>query len=188
MSKPMSIFRAIAFMGIVAFLSFDFSPSNNADGYIDRYRDLAIVEMYRTGIPASITLAQGLHESNYGTSPLATNANNHFGIKCKVRWRGKTYLHKDDDYDSAGRLAKYCFRSYDSDIDSYVDHSNFLTGRLHYQELFSYHNTDYRSWAFGLKRCGYATDPNYAQKIISKIEKYGLDQYDKWDNPLNSHR
>ena len=180
----MSILRFCSVICVLILFSFNYSSDNAADGYIERYRDLAIVEMYRTGIPASITLAQGLHESNYGTSPLAIYANNHFGIKCKPQWRGKTFFHKDDDYDNYGRLVNSCFRSYESDIDSYVDHSNFLVTRDLYKELFYYHKTDYSSWAYGLKRCGYATDPNYAKKLISKIEKYGLAQYDRWDNPL----
>ena len=101
--------------------------------YIDKYRDLAIAEMYRTGIPASIILAQGLHESNNGQSSLATEANNHFGIKCKSYWVGMTYYHKDDDYDRKGKIKDSCFRAYGSALESYVDHSNFLktTKNLH---------------------------------------------------------
>ena len=166
-------------------VSFSFTPESGAHYYIDQYRDLAIVEMYRSGIPASITLAQALHESNYGTSELVHSANNHFGIKCKSTWIGDTYFYEDDDYDQYGNLMKSCFRSYDTDIDSYVDHSNFLMGRSNYHALFSYGKTDYVSWAHGLKKSGYATDPNYAEKLIKKIEKYRLDQYDRWDNPLS---
>ncbi len=180
----MLILRVFIFVLTISFLSFNIAPESAAYSYIDQYRDLAVVEMYRSGIPASITLAQGLHESNYGTSELARLANNHFGIKCKTNWLGETYFYEDDDYDHYGNLIQSCFRSYEADIDSYVDHSNFLMYRHHYQELFSLSRHDYVGWAYGLKKCGYATDPQYAQKLIKKIEKFGLDQYDYWENPL----
>ena len=154
--------------------------------YIETYKDLAIVEMYRSGIPASIILAQALHESNYGMSPLAVNANNHFGIKCKTYWIGQKYYHKDDDFDDHGRLTDSCFRSYTSTLESYVDHSNFLMSSANYTELFNYNRTDYVSWANGLKLCGYATDTRYASKIISKIEKYDLYQYDVYESPYRT--
>jgi len=169
---------------MISAVSFTYTPENGAYFYIGQYRDLAIVEMYRSGIPASITLAQALHESNYGTSQLAQAANNHFGIKCKSSWVGETYFYEDDDYDNRGKLIASCFRSYETDIDSYVDHSNFLMSRPNYGRLFSFQRTDYKSWAYGLKQSGYATDPDYASKLITKIEKYGLDQYDHWENPL----
>ena len=181
----MSVPRVIAFLFIITFVSFDSTPESGAFNYINKYRDLAIVEMYRTGIPASITLAQALHESNYGTSDLALKAKNHFGIKCKSDWIGGTYFHEDDDLDRYGRLIKSCFRSYDESIDSYVDHSNFLVTRPHYRELFTLDKYDYLAWSYGLKRAGYATDPLYAEKLIEKIEKYGLNEYDYWENPLN---
>ena len=151
--------------------------------YIQQYKDLAIVEMHRTGIPASITLAQGLHESNAGKSPLAINANNHFGIKCKSYWNGQTYFHKDDDTDAFGRLTESCFRSYETAVESYVDHSNFLQQSSHYAPLFDFEKTDFVSWAWGLKQCGYATDPNYAIKLIQLIHKYDLTVYDTAENP-----
>lgn len=173
----------ILFVVVVLFSSY-YSSDEAADYYIDQYKDLAIIEMYRTGIPASITLAQGLHESNYGRSPLAREAKNHFGIKCKNDWFGKTFYHKDDDYDQKGVLQPSCFRSYNTDIDSYVDHSNFLMSRDHYSTLFLLSKFDYKGWAHGLKTSGYATDPGYASKLISKIERYGLNQYDKAVNPL----
>ncbi len=154
------------------------------DAYVDKYRDLAIVEMYRSGVPASITLAQALHESSIGNSDLAIHANNHFGIKCKSYWTGKTYQHKDDDYDEDGNLMHSCFRSYDSVLDSYIDHTNFLKSSSNYRELFYYNQTDYTSWAHGLKKCGYATDGAYAQKLIDKINKYQLYVYDTYANPL----
>ena len=180
----MYILRSLIFLCAIFSLSFNYTPESGAYHYINKYRDLAIVEMYRSGIPASITLAQALHETNYGTSKLATIAKNHFGIKCKSNWIGDTYFHRDDDYDNRGNLIKSCFRSYDIDIDSYVDHSNFLMSRPRYSMLFQYDQTDYVSWAHGLKSSGYATDPRYAEKLIAKVKRYGLDEYDRWDNPL----
>lgn len=162
----------------------DSKKSNATEDYINKYKELAVVEMHRSGIPASIILAQGLHESNYGKSPLAQKANNHFGIKCKNYWMGQRYYHKDDDLNDQGKLIESCFRKYTSDIDSYVDHSNFLMQSKNYTELFKYPNTDYISWAIGLKSSGYATDPNYAEKLVKKIEKYKLYQYDYWPYPL----
>ncbi len=169
---------------ILLFSSFDYNPEAAAYEYIESYKDLAIVEMYRSGIPASITLAQGLHESNYGTSKLATEANNHFGIKCKSYWTGKTYYHKDDDLNKKGELMESCFRAYDSDIDSYIDRSNFLMQTERYAPLFSYSHTDYIGWAYGLKLCGYATDDNYSQKLLDKIEKYNLQEFDTAEDPF----
>lgn len=154
-------------------------PEDAAASYIETYKDLAIVEMHRSGVPASITLAQALHESNYGMSDLATKANNHFGIKCKAYWQGDTYKHKDDDYIN-GRLIKSCFRSYDTALDSYIDHSNFLMHTSHYQPLFALDRYDYKAWAHGLKSCGYATDKRYAEKLIRQIERYNLQDYDYW--------
>jgi len=168
-------------------LVFIMSPSkesNLSKNYIDRYKELAVVEMHRSGIPASIILAQGLHESNYGRSPLATKANNHFGIKCKNYWMGQRYYHLDDDYDDQGKLLESCFRKYENSLDSYVDHSNFLMKSTNYENLFNYPNTDYISWAIGLKKAGYATDPKYAEKLVKKIEQYELYQYDFWPYPL----
>lgn len=160
-----------------------FSPNVDtlANDYISKHRDLAVSEMHRSGIPASITLAQALHESNYGTSDLAVKANNHFGIKCKKYWNGKTYLHKDDDLDRSGNLIHSCFRSYNSTSDSYIDHTEFLSNSSNYIKLFEYSKTDYLNWAHGLKKSGYATDPDYAIKLIKKIEKYDLSKYDFWD-------
>ena len=146
--------------------------------YIETYKYLAIDEMNRTGIPASIILAQAIVESNSGTSELAVQANNHFGIKCKSYWRGNTYYHKDDDRNSQGILVESCFRKYDHTIASFIDHSNFLVNTLHYRSLFNYARTDYKNWARGLKRCGYATDKKYAEKLIKEIEKNHLQEYD----------
>lgn len=166
----------------------EMTPRSNEDhaaySYIEQYSELAVVEMHRSGIPASITLAQGLLESSNGQSDLATNANNHFGIKCKSYWRGMTYYHKDDDKNAKGQLINSCFRAYDNAIDSYVDHTNFLKESDRYSILFSFSTTDYISWAHGLKSCGYATDPNYATKVIARIEQFQLDRYDYWPYPL----
>ncbi len=147
--------------------------------YIDQFARLAVMEMHRSGVPASITLAQGIHESQSGQSPLARKANNHFGIKCKAYWEGPTYLHKDDDRNARGHLIASCFRAYDSAEDSYVDHSDFLRNRSYYQELFDYDVTDYTAWAKGLKACGYATDPQYADILIRIIETYDLHRFDQ---------
>ena len=161
------------------------SPTDaDAWEYIEKYKDLAIIEMHRSGIPASITLAQGLHETNFGKSRLYKEANNHFGIKCKSYWVGTTFYYKDDDKDRTGNLIESCFRSYGSALASYVDHSNFLVNSPHYARLFDYGRKDYESWAHGLKNCGYATDPNYAYKLIEKVNRYYLNQFDEEKNPL----
>ena len=165
------------------------SKKAEALNYIDTYKQLAVVEMYRSGVPASITMAQALHESNYGQSSLATKANNHFGIKCKKYWTGGTYFHKDDDLNSRGELIESCFRSYNSALDSYVDHSNFLKNSANYVQLFFLDKTDYKAWAHGLQKAGYATDKAYAVKLIKKIEDYNLAELDKLPNPLaNTYR
>lgn len=150
-------------------------------GYIDQYKYIAISEMKRTGIPASIKLAQGLMESMSGRSELAINANNHFGIKCKNSWEGETYQYKDDDVDEKGEIIHSCFRKYTAAEESYIDHSEFLTGRKRYKLLFDFDKTDYLSWARGLQNCGYATDPLYAEKLIVAIEKYQLYLFDQLD-------
>jgi Mannosyl-glycoprotein endo-beta-N-acetylglucosaminidase len=138
--------------------------------YIDSYKDLAIAEMKRTGVPASVKLAQGIHETAAGTSPLVIKSNNHFGIKCKTGWSGPSVKHDDD-------ARNECFRKYDSSADSYRDHSNFLKGSARYAPLFKLDPADYEGWAWGLKKAGYATNPKYAQTIIKLIEEYGLQQY-----------
>lgn len=145
--------------------------------YIDRYKDLAIAEMKRSGIPASITLAQGILESNAGASELAQYANNHFGIKCKNEWDGPTYYVKDDDKDERGELIESCFRAYGSDLESYLDHSDFLMRNERYATLFTY-GMAYQKWAYGLKECGYATNEKYAEALIRVIEEFQLHQYD----------
>lgn len=139
--------------------------------YIEKYALTAVREMYRSGVPASITLAQGLLESRYGESRLATEGNNHFGIKCHRDWTGKT-IHADDDEKNE------CFRAYGSADQSFRDHSDFLRYKDRYKFLFEYDITDYKSWALGLKQAGYATDPTYGQKLIGIIENYKLYEYD----------
>ncbi len=143
------------------------------DEYIAMYKDMAIQEMERSGIPASITLAQGIHESAFGNSTLAKKANNHFGIKCANDWDGETYYKWDDD------AQKSCFRIYDNAKSSYLDHTDLLLKRDRYAFLFKYDRRDYKSWAKGLRKAGYATDPNYPNKLIVTIEKNDLAQYDK---------
>ncbi|MGM9675838.1 MAG: glucosaminidase domain-containing protein [Bacteroidaceae bacterium] len=138
--------------------------------YIDRYKDMAIDQMHRYRIPASITLAQGLLESNAGRSTLATQANNHFGIKVGGTWKGPYVLRNDDAPNEK-------FRKYRTAAESYEDHSRFLQGKR-YQGLFQLSITDYRGWAHGLKAAGYATNPRYAQSLISIIERFGLSQFD----------
>ncbi|MDR2888100.1 MAG: glucosaminidase domain-containing protein [Bacteroidales bacterium] len=140
--------------------------------YIDRYSGLAISEMKRSGVPASITLAQGMLESNYGRSRLAVSANNHFGIKCHSSWKGATITHDDDRRNE-------CFRKYNRVEDSFSDHSDFLTSTARYRELFSLKPEDYAGWARGLKKAGYATNPDYANLLIRKIEEYELWRYDR---------
>lgn len=140
--------------------------------YIEQYAPLAVEEMYRTGVPASITLAQGMLESRYGLSELAVKGNNHFGIKCHNSWSGKKMYYDDD------RRGE-CFRKYSSPEQSYRDHSDFLRYRGRYSFLFDYRVTDYKSWAHGLRKAGYATDRSYAKKLISLIEEYDLNEYDR---------
>ena len=146
--------------------------------YIDKYKGIAIQEMNLYGIPASITLAQGLFESGSGNGELARVANNHFGIKCTPAWDGKTYYKNDDNPND-------CFRVYDKAEDSFRDHSLFLKKRKNYASLFDLAPTDYKGWAKGLKKAGYATNPNYPSLLINLIQKYNLDQY---DNPRSANR
>lgn len=141
------------------------------EAYIDQYKDLAIEQMQRYKIPASITLAQGLFESAAGRSELARKGNNHFGIKCHD-WTGRTTYHDDD-------ARQECFRAYDNVWQSYEDHSKFLSRQGRYSRLFRLPTSDYRGWARGLKACGYATNPHYADRLIDIIETYQLYQYDK---------
>ena len=140
--------------------------------YINQYKDVAIEQMHKYHIPASITLAQGLLESGAGKSELALRSNNHFGIKCHSSWEGKRTYHDDDKRGE-------CFRVYKNVEDSYEDHSIFLATGSRYAFLFEYSQTDYVNWARGLKRAGYATSPTYADKLIEIIERYDLDRFDQ---------
>lgn len=139
--------------------------------YISKYSVLAREEMRRVGIPASITLAQGILESSYGNSKLAVKANNHFGIKCGNNWEGPTYIQDDDE-------RRECFRKYESVLHSFKDHSNFLIGKERYAHLFKLSPKDYKGWANGLQKAGYATNPNYASLLIRLIEERNLHQFD----------
>ena len=161
------------------------TADTEAVNYIEQHKELAVIEMYRSGVPASITMAQALHESNSGNSKLAKKANNHFGIKCKSYWEGKVYFHQDDDFDSAGNLVDSCFRAYENVFDSYIDHSHFLSHTSHYQWLFDLDPKNYEAWAEGLQKSGYATDKKYAQKLISYIEKFNLSELDEAVNPFD---
>ena len=138
--------------------------------YINTYKDLAIAEMLRTGIPASIKLAQGIHETSAGTSELVKKSNNHFGLKCKAEWNGMTVTHTDD-------APNECFRKYEDPKDSYKDQSNYLKNTPRYASLFELDPTDYKAWAWGLKKAGYATNPKYSQILIKLIEDYDLQDY-----------
>ena len=148
------------------------SRNKQYEDYIKKYRDIAVEEMKRYHIPASITLAQGLLESGAGYGTLARKSNNHFGVKCGSDWRGKTVKHDDD-------ARNECFRVYKDPKDSYRDHSKFLAGKQRYAFLFDLKITDYKGWARGLKKAGYATNPRYAHQLIDIIERYDLDKYDK---------
>ncbi|MCO6477522.1 MAG: LysM peptidoglycan-binding domain-containing protein [Phaeodactylibacter sp.] len=154
--------------------------------YVDRFKEVAIREMERAGIPASIKLAQAILESNAGQSDLARRANNHFGIKCGGDWDGKTFYKKDDDYDEEGRLIESCFRSYRNPEASFIAHSEFLRDpnkQFRYGFLFRLDPTDYKAWAEGLRRAGYATSANYSRKLIDIIERYQLFRYDELSSP-----
>lgn len=142
------------------------------EDYIRKYRGIAVEEMKKYHIPASITLAQGLLESGAGRSTLARKSNNHFGIKCGSSWDGRTVRHNDDRRNE-------CFRAYKHAKESYEDHSKFLRTGARYAFLFRLKITDYKGWARGLKKAGYATDPRYADRLIDIIELYDLDQYDR---------
>ncbi len=142
------------------------------DEYINQYKSVAIRQMKAFGVPASIILAQGILESENGNSMLAVKANNHFGIKCHTSWQGPTIYHDDDKKGE-------CFRKYSSPEKSYQDHSEFLRGSRRYAPLFDLQPTDYKSWAHGLKKAGYATNPQYAERLIKLIEENKLYQYDQ---------
>lgn len=159
--KFLSLFFLLSTLGLSAQKAF------TPEDYISKYKDDAIKEMYLHKVPACITLAQGMLESGNGNSDLAKKANNHFGIKCHKEWSGETYIKDDDAKDE-------CFRKYESVLDSYSDHSLFLSSRARYASLFELPVTDYKGWCYGLKAAGYATDPKYPERLIDLIEKYKL--------------
>ena len=163
------VFFALA---ILLFAKFNAQGWKTDEQYIQKFALYAVEEMEKYKIPASITLAQGLLETGGGQSRLAQQGNNHFGIKCKEDWTGKTMRHTDD-------APNECFRVYDDPRDSYEDHSKFLAYRKYYVNLFKLNMMDYKAWAHGLKKAGYATNPKYAYILISKIEKNKLYEFDK---------
>lgn len=174
------LLSATVLLGFIPF--FLFGQPRDRFAYIEQYREIAVQEMRRAGIPASIKLAQGILESAWGESTLARRANNHFGIKCGGNWNGKTFRLEDDDYDDRGNLIKSCFRKYRNPEASYVAHSEFLRDprkAFRYGFLFRLPVRDYRSWAWGLKQAGYATSGTYAQALIRIIEQYRLYEYDQ---------
>ncbi|TAL69382.1 MAG: LysM peptidoglycan-binding domain-containing protein [Bacteroidetes bacterium] len=144
----------------------------SAEDYINEYKDLAVSEMKRTGIPASITLAQGMIESDFGRSTIAREGNNHFGIKCHDDWTGPIIRHHDDKRNE-------CFRKYSKPESSFYDHSDFLKSGSRYTFLFDLEPTNYKAWARGLKKAGYATNPDYANMLINTIEEYNLWNFDR---------
>lgn len=150
---------------------FNYIPVESPEDYISQFRDVAQREMREFGIPASITLAQGLLESGYGKGELTRKTNNHFGIKCHTGWQGESMNYDDD-------LKGECFRKYNHPMESFRDHSLFLTTRSRYAALFELEKLDYKAWAYGLKSAGYATDPKYPQKLITIIERYNLNSID----------
>ena len=149
------------------------APNENIIKYIEQYAALAVKEMERTGVPASIKIAQGIHETNAGKSDLVLQSNNHFGIKCKSSWTGEKVYHNDD---AEGE----CFRKYEDAKASYLDHSDYLKSQPRYSFLFEYDANDYAAWAWGLKKAGYATNPIYAQTLIKYIEAYQLNELNKF--------
>jgi LysM repeat protein len=162
--------NSILFFLLLAVLNSDAQNPETIRKYIETYKDIAVQEMQRTGVPASITLAQGIHETSAGTSDLVLKSNNHFGIKCKANWTGESVSHDDD---ARGE----CFRKYPSPDISYRDHSDFLKNSQRYASLFTLDPTDYAGWANGLKAAGYATNPKYPVVLIKLIEDYQLQDY-----------
>lgn len=175
--KTVFYFFVLLFVSITSFAQ---APANDISkneslktqvlNYINQYKDIAMEEMVRSGIPASITLAQGILESGFGKSVLSQKSNNHFGIKCRNDWTGEKVYHDDD-------RSQECFRKYPNPEDSYKDHSDFLTKSSRYASLFNLEKTDYKGWSHGLRKAGYATDPSYATRLINLIEAYDLNQY-----------
>jgi hypothetical protein len=167
----MKIRITILFLSLLGFGILN-AQRQSTEQYIEKYKLIAIDEMLEYHIPASITLAQGILESGSGNSRLAVQGNNHFGIKCHSDWNGGR-IYEDDD------KKHECFRKYSEAEDSYRDHSLFLSRKSRYAFLFDLKTTDYKSWAKGLKKAGYATNPQYPKRLIDLIQRYNLDQYDK---------
>ncbi len=165
-------------LGLAGSIQITGHASDVVMSYVDNYKGIAVAEMERTGVPASIKLAQAILESNMGRSELASQANNHFGIKCGNNWTGKEYYLEDDDTDESGKMVPSCFRVFSSEYESFVAHSEFLMASKRYSFLFEYDKKDYKSWAYGLRKAGYATDRQYPYKLISIIERYNLQRYD----------
>lgn len=162
------------YFAIFATLSAIAEVRQTREEYIEKYKSIAVAHMERYGIPASITMAQGILESDAGNSNLSRSSNNHFGIKCKKNWTGRKVYHDDD---AKGE----CFRAYPTVEESYLDHAEFLDSSPRYDSLFAYPSNDYRSWARGLKAAGYATAPDYAERLIKIIENYNLHLLDQQD-------
>ncbi len=182
--KRWSLFLSLLFVGLL--LATAQTRNKRYEEYIHKYKGIAIEQMKRHKIPASITLAQGLLESGAGQSELTRKSNNHFGIKCGGDWRGKTTKYDDD-------ARNECFRVYANARESYEDHSRFLVNRPRYAALFKLKSDDYKGWAYGLKKAGYATNPNYATSLIRIIELYDLHKYDtkagqKWPDTFVPHQ
>lgn len=169
----------ILFIAFIVFCSGTLSTTPTATKkytltqYIDTFKNVAVEEMNRSGIPASVTLSQAILESGFGNSDLALNANNHFGMKCKPEWTGETY-----------GTGNYCYKKYSSVRESYKDHSDHIKSRKWYADLFKLGITDYKNWAHGLKKAGYAEDPKYAYSLIYLIEHYNLSKLDKLYSPV----
>ena len=170
----MKRFLVVVMLAIVVGVSAKAAVRQTREEYVERYKHIAVAHMERYGIPASITMAQGILESDSGNSYLSQQSNNHFGIKCKKSWKGERVYHDDD---AKGE----CFRAYPSVESSYADHAEFLDSSPRYDSLFSYPSNDYRRWARGLKAAGYATAPDYAERLIAIIESMGLYQLDQED-------
>jgi hypothetical protein len=162
--------KIVLFILSFAVATIAFAQTDAIKQYVDTYSEIAINEMMRTGVPAAITLAQGIVESQAGQSDLVKSSNNHFGIKCKDEWTGDCVYHDDD-------LKNECFRVYGSAEESFRDHSDFLKSRPYYTDLFNINPADYKAWARGLKKAGYATERDYPQMLIKMIEANGLQQY-----------
>ena len=172
--RSLLLFVLLGWGALISSMSATALSEVDQSAFVKSIADISIEERTRSRVPASITAAQAILESNWGRAPIAVTGNNYFGIKCKSYWTGPTVSHRDDDYDADGNLVESCFRAYSSVAASFRDHSDFLTGSARYAELFELQTTDYKSWAEGLKRCGYATDPAYAYKLIALIERLEL--------------